>query len=118
MLTIEQVLENNSINEGVGIVVANLEQYNNLMTLLHNQGYRWNDEHSLTAIPFDLEHCFEEDKKNCALVIFFDSKTKKVCQGDIEDEDIRKMLFIKNSKDEYYILKPYILFDKEFEDII
>ena len=119
MLTLEQILENNSMNEGVGIVVANLEQYNNLTTLLHNQGYKWNNGNSLTAttIPTDLKHCFEENKKNCALAIFFDSNTKKVWQGDIESEDIRNMLFMKNSKDQYYILKPYILFDKELEEI-
>ena len=117
MLTIEQILENNSINEGVGIIVANLEQYGNLMTLLHNQKYRWKSGNSLTAIPSDLKHCFEEDKKNCALVIFFHSKTRQVCQGDIEDEEIRKILFIKNAKDKYYILKPYILLDKEIREI-
>ena len=115
MLTVEQVLANNSINENVLISIT---EYNwkTFSELLHEQGYKWVDGETIIGDDlWDLESCFD-DTIHHLLFICLNSETKTITYSDYSSMQ-ELDFFHEVSDNNYCIIKPFEHLLKEIEEL-
>lgn len=128
MLTVEQILENNSDENDIYIATYGKAQFDELMQLLESQGYEWNEGQKPTDcyedITIDLDKLFNTKKPykfaNTSVVLISLCNNKKIlCMVLLPDEQhIRSYTFCFNDEKGTKLIKPYSLFKKEIEQVV
>lgn len=121
MLKIDDILNNNSAEEGIYIVTYTEPQYRAFLGLLHIHGYTWRSGHSvINFTPDEITEMFKTEEQVPISIGLHEGKEITYMKLDenaysfcfLSEEDIG----YENPKPS--ILKPYITLDKELEKAI